>query len=244
MGRVMYTLMNFRFDFFELSRTEQKIFLFIEKNLHRIEDISIKEIEREIFVSKTTVISFTKKLGFNGFKEMKSYILEHRSSNGLKNSLVQEIKENFIDEINYQKIIDLSQEIIVYKKVLIITNNTHLLIVKNFSNYLVANGINPIVITPENFIYHSLYDFNSILVIDEYFDETEYSFIFNSYHFLEKSDLKISLIFSEIKKDISEEINVRKIIYKSEFDNKLKYNNTNLQLHYILDCILFEVLKD
>lgn len=64
-------------DFFEqanqhigqLHENEQKIFEYVVRNIHAVKDMPIRELAGNCFVSTTTVVRFTKKLGFSGYRE-------------------------------------------------------------------------------------------------------------------------------------------------------------------------------
>lgn len=51
----------------KLSQTEQNIFNFIIKNMHKVKDMSIRDLSKECFVSTTTLFRFVKKIGYEGY---------------------------------------------------------------------------------------------------------------------------------------------------------------------------------
>ena len=53
----------------KLSTTEQNIFNYIMKNMHRVSSMSIRDLAAACFVSTTTIFRLTKKLGFEGYAD-------------------------------------------------------------------------------------------------------------------------------------------------------------------------------
>ena len=53
----------------KLSGTERNVFNFVIKNMHRVKDMSIRELAAECYVSTTTLFRLVKKLGFEGYSE-------------------------------------------------------------------------------------------------------------------------------------------------------------------------------
>ncbi len=51
----------------KLSQTERNILNFVVKNIHRVKDMSIRELAKETYVSTTTLFRFVKKLGYEGY---------------------------------------------------------------------------------------------------------------------------------------------------------------------------------
>lgn len=62
-----YTDTSARLD--KLSGTERNVFNFVIKNMHRVKDMSIRELAAECYVSTTTLFRLVKKLGFEGYSE-------------------------------------------------------------------------------------------------------------------------------------------------------------------------------
>lgn len=64
-------------DFFEqanshvrdLNDNERKIFKYVVRNIERVQDMQIRALAAECFVSTTTIMRFAKKLGFSGYRE-------------------------------------------------------------------------------------------------------------------------------------------------------------------------------
>lgn len=65
----------------KLSNLEQQVLDFIIEKPERVENINIEEFAEQIFVSTATISRTCKKLGFNGFQELKFLLTQHRLSN-------------------------------------------------------------------------------------------------------------------------------------------------------------------
>ena len=53
----------------ELNASERKIFEYIVRNINTVKSAPIRTLARQCFVSTTTIMRFTKKLGFSGYRE-------------------------------------------------------------------------------------------------------------------------------------------------------------------------------
>ena len=87
---------------------EKKIANFILDNPEKILDLTVEQISSEINVAKSSIIRFSKNLGFSGFREFKvnlakystvrkNLIFENISSNDTEDSIIQKV---FISNIN------------------------------------------------------------------------------------------------------------------------------------------------
>lgn len=68
----------------ELTDLEKKIVEYIMNNPKMIQDSPASEIANILYVSKTSIINLSKKLGFEGYSELRYYVkdyLEHREKN-------------------------------------------------------------------------------------------------------------------------------------------------------------------
>ncbi|WP_035463496.1 MurR/RpiR family transcriptional regulator [Ligilactobacillus ceti] len=59
-----------------LSKTEQNIFNYVVKNMHKVKNMSIRELSTECYVSTTTVFRFVKKIGYSGYEEFVNSVRE------------------------------------------------------------------------------------------------------------------------------------------------------------------------
>jgi len=59
-----------------LSPTERNILNYVVKNMHKVKDMSIRELAKETYVSTTTLFRFVKKLGYEGFGEFTEAVRE------------------------------------------------------------------------------------------------------------------------------------------------------------------------
>lgn len=53
----------------ELNASERKIFEYVVRNINSVKSAPIRTLARQCFVSTTTIMRFTKKLGFSGYRE-------------------------------------------------------------------------------------------------------------------------------------------------------------------------------
>lgn len=53
----------------ELNENEQRIFDYVTRNMNSVKDMQIRQLASSCFVSTTTIIRFTKKLGFDGYRD-------------------------------------------------------------------------------------------------------------------------------------------------------------------------------
>lgn len=53
----------------ELNDNERKIFEHVVRNIHAVKDMQIRALAGECYVSTTTIVRMTKKLGFSGYRE-------------------------------------------------------------------------------------------------------------------------------------------------------------------------------
>ena len=53
----------------ELNESERKIFDYIVRNIHAVKDMQIRTLAANCYVSTTTIIRLTKKLGFSGYRD-------------------------------------------------------------------------------------------------------------------------------------------------------------------------------
>ena len=53
----------------ELNTSERKIFEYVVRNIDEVKDMQIRTLAARCFVSTTTIMRFTRKLGFSGYRE-------------------------------------------------------------------------------------------------------------------------------------------------------------------------------
>ena len=102
----------------KMNATEIKILQYIIKNIDEIQKITVKELSQRLFVSKTTIINLAKKLGYEGFSELRFFlknISERKTENQEeyipeKND-VNDIFEEMSHEINRTLMIQDREEI-------------------------------------------------------------------------------------------------------------------------------------
>lgn len=105
-----------------LTKTDLMIANYLIQNKERIKEISINEICDELFISKSAVSKYCRKVGFSGFKELKYSIFHesHKSETNVKpidmfkNSIL-----SFFDQIDENVYLDLVKEINKSSKIVV-----------------------------------------------------------------------------------------------------------------------------
>ena len=90
----------------KMNATEIKILQYIIKNIDEIQKITVKELSQRLFVSKTTIINLAKKLGYEGFSELRFFLKNISEKND-----VNDIFEEMSHEINRTLMIQDREEI-------------------------------------------------------------------------------------------------------------------------------------
>ncbi len=85
-----------RYD--ELTHLEKKIVEYIMNNPRKIQDSSASEIADAIYVSKTSIINLSKKLGFEGYSELRYYVKDYLKDKGKNKPNLS--FEDVLDSIN------------------------------------------------------------------------------------------------------------------------------------------------
>ena len=70
----------------ELTDLEKKIVEYIMNNPKMIQDSPASEIAEILYVSKTSIINLSKKLGFEGYSELRYYVKDYLASKGKNNN--------------------------------------------------------------------------------------------------------------------------------------------------------------
>lgn len=89
---------RFAEHFETLSESEKRVCKYIFDNAKKVNDLNVYMIAEEAFTSKTVVINTAKKLGFEGFTDLKYYIRQTLNKPGAVNTTCP-FKADFNDEI-------------------------------------------------------------------------------------------------------------------------------------------------
>lgn len=84
----------------ELTDLEKKIVEYIMNNPRKIQDSSASEIADAIYVSKTSIINLSKKLGFEGYSELRYYVKDYLKDNEKNKPNLS--FEDMLDSINIE----------------------------------------------------------------------------------------------------------------------------------------------
>lgn len=86
----------------ELTDLEKKIVEYIATNPEDILYLTANELARKLYVSKTSVINLSKKLGFDGYSELRYYVKHHIESEEKIKEIptFNDVLVNIYDEVN------------------------------------------------------------------------------------------------------------------------------------------------
>jgi len=119
----------------KLSGNEQVIMTYVIKNLHIVKNMSIRELADACFVSTTTIFRFVKKLGYEGYSEFASAIIETEAESRKIHipSIVE--KDNYRD--SYLKNIVEAVKVITDEKI----DKFNSIMSKNPDIFIIAEGL-------------------------------------------------------------------------------------------------------
>lgn len=128
----------------ELSVLEKKVVEYITKHPEKVVTMTTRELSDTLFISKTTVINLAKKLGFDGYTELKYYLKNHLGNQEAFEVPDEEmVFKNMIDSLSEEvtKTLSIQQEINVRQIVKILTESRTIYVVsrgasKPFGSYL------------------------------------------------------------------------------------------------------------
>lgn len=85
----------------ELTSLEKKVVEYITNNPEQVIRLTANELAERLFISKTSIINLSKKLGFDGFTHLRYYIKEYVVNKNRKNENLsyRDIVNNIYDEI-------------------------------------------------------------------------------------------------------------------------------------------------
>ncbi len=86
----------------ELTGLEKKIIEYIMTNSEKVIHLTANEIAEKLYVSKTSVINLSKKLGFDGYSELRYYVKDYVQSKKKKDQILsfQDILGNIHGEVS------------------------------------------------------------------------------------------------------------------------------------------------
>ena len=98
-------------DYDKMNATEIKILQYIIKNTDEIQKITVKELSQRLFVSKTTVINLAKKLGYEGYSELRFFLKNISETKTKSENIEKPDFEEMSHEINRTLMIQDREEI-------------------------------------------------------------------------------------------------------------------------------------
>lgn len=145
-----------------LSESEKRVCKYIFDHAKNVNDLNVYSIAEEAFTSKTVVINTAKKLGFEGFTDLKYYIRQAMSSQGqgdakcpFKADFNEEIIENVKMTCNFVGKNELSAAadlITNSKTVFIAARGTSKAVAKHLNHMLITIGIKSVLIDDYNLL--------------------------------------------------------------------------------------------
>lgn len=133
----------------KLTRSEENLLDFIEKNFEKIPKYSVLRLCEEAYSSQATVNRVCKKLGFSGFSELKFSILEDlEKMNNSKNSHVN-TTIFYIDNINFNEINCVIEALKKNRKILLYGLGASQITAAYFQRQLLYLGFQAIMISEE-----------------------------------------------------------------------------------------------
>lgn len=86
-----------------LNSTDKNILQYLIKNKHKLNSITLQEIAKKLFISKTTIINLAKKLGYKGYSELRYHLTQNKKQEedvkldrNIKNEIEEEVKKTLI----------------------------------------------------------------------------------------------------------------------------------------------------
>lgn len=93
----------------EINENERYISKYILQNINLVKDISIVDLAEKTLTSKSSILRFTKKLGFSGFSEFK-YSLRNQTPQDMTNDdLFELLEDDFLQTFKLFKQQNLSE---------------------------------------------------------------------------------------------------------------------------------------
>ncbi len=146
-------------NYSKLTKSEKEIAHYISLNQDDVINLTSSELSEKLYVSKTTLINFCKKIGFEGFAEMKYYLKSNQEdytekfseSNSIKADLLYEVKKT-LEILDDDRVLEFCENIIVSKNLYIASRGASKQIAISFCNNLNMLGIPAIFIDNFNLI--------------------------------------------------------------------------------------------
>ncbi|WP_158679131.1 MurR/RpiR family transcriptional regulator [Anaerococcus marasmi] len=146
-------------NYSNLTKSEKEIAHYISINQEDVINTTSSELAEKLYISKTTLINFCKKIGFEGFTEMKYYlksnqedkIEKHNRDNSTKDEILNEVKKT-LEILDDEKVLEFCENIIASQNLYIASRGASKQIAISFCNNLNMLGIPAIFIDNFNLI--------------------------------------------------------------------------------------------
>lgn len=89
-----------------LNETEAHIYNYVMQNKEKVLEESIRKLANDIYVSTATIVRFCKKLGCEGFMELKYKLKEAITDEEYKDQIAVSSFVDFTDHIHSQKFLE------------------------------------------------------------------------------------------------------------------------------------------
>lgn len=146
-------------NYHKLTENEKRIVSYISTNLDEITQLTSKELSERLYISKTSLINFCQKLGFDGFVEMKYFIKAYLDNQNHEENANENIKDKIINEVEKtleivkdEAIEEFSKQIIEANFLYVASRGTSKQIAITFCNSLNMLGIPAVFIDNFNLI--------------------------------------------------------------------------------------------
>lgn len=136
----------------KLTKSEEELLDFIDKNLDKMENYSVIKLCEEAYSSQATLNRLCKKLGFNGFSELKYAIKNDlRLMKNSKNDYIHNAIF-YIENINFDSVENILKILKQNKKILLYGLGASQITATYFQRQLLYLGFQAIVISEEKMI--------------------------------------------------------------------------------------------
>lgn len=147
-------------NYHKFTENEKKIVSYISSNLEEVAESTSRELSEKLYISKTSLINFCKKLGFDGFAEMKYFIKSYLdniqndnevSNENIKDKLMNEVKKT-LELVKDESIEEFSKQIIEAHSIYVASRGTSKQVAISFCHSLNMLGIPAVFIDNFNLI--------------------------------------------------------------------------------------------
>lgn len=235
-----------------LTSTDILILKYMVENINDIQNLTAKEIAIKNYISKTTIINLSKKLGFNGFRELKFYLyknnalinkekIEKRNKYDIFDVIKAEFNKTIFiqDEEEMKKIVN----ILLNKKIVyVFARGASAHIAKFFSTRLLFFKINSIFIEDINHLEIVLEHISNDEIIIFLSQSGNTEIIIKAVKSLNLKSIDSVAITSYSENLLSKYSTYRLFFHSNNLDTKIKDTNSRLGMYLVIQ-ILIEIIN-